>query len=334
MRKRKTFIIAEAGVNHNGSYKRALQMIDVAKKAGVDAIKFQTFNASELLIKNAPLANYQKKNKIKNQFQLIKKLELTKKEQKNIKKYCDRKKIIFLSSAFDINSLKFLKNLNLKIFKIPSGEINNIPYLKEVGSYKKKIFLSTGASELNEITLAIKILVDAGTPKKNITVLHCNSEYPTPIEDANLNVVKYLRSKLKLKIGYSDHTLGLNAAIASVALGAEVIEKHFTLNKKLKGPDHKASITTDELFHLVKNIRNLEKALGKERKVITKSEKKNQKIIRKSIVASVKIFKNQIFTSKNITCKRPGTGISPKNWNKIIGKKSKFNFERDDQIKI
>lgn len=334
MRRKKTFIIAEVGVNHNGSFKRALKMVDVAKAAGVDAVKFQTFEVSKLVTAKAPLANYQKKPYVKNQYDLIKNLELSKEELSNIKKYCDKKKIMFLSSAFDIDSLKFLKKLNLRIFKVPSGEITNTPYLCELGKYKKRVFLSTGASNIKEISLAIKTLVLAGTPKKKITLLHCNSEYPTPIEDANLNVIQYLNSKFRLNVGFSDHTVGINAAVVSVALGAKVIEKHFTLDRNMLGPDHKTSISKKELFKLVQDVRNIEKALGSKHKIITKSEKKNQKIIRKSIVAKKNIYKNEVFSKANITCKRPGTGLSPTKWRKVIGRRSKYNFKLDDQIKL
>lgn len=334
MKIKKTFVIAEAGVNHNGSLKNALKMIDVAKKSGADAIKFQAFNTSEITSKFTPLANYQKKQKTTNQYNLLNKLELSEQSLNKIKKYCDRKNITFMASAFDIASLRFLKKINLKIFKIPSGEINNLPYLNELGKYNKKILLSTGASEIKDIKFAIDTLVKSGTKKKNICIMHCNSEYPTPMTDANLNAIKYLKTKFNNEIGYSDHTLGIEASIASVVLGAKVIEKHFTLDKKKIGPDHKASISGEELSNLVECVRNIEIALGKQKKFITKSEKKNQRFIRKSIVAKRDINKDETFSEKNITCKRPGNGISPTLWKNIIGKKAKKSFRKDQLIRI
>ena len=334
MKIKKTFVIAEAGVNHNGSLKNALKMIDVAKKSGADAIKFQAFNSSEIASKFTPLANYQKKQKTTTQYSLLNKLELSEQSLTKIKKYCDKKGITFMASAFDIASLRFLKKLNLKIFKIPSGEINNLPYLNELGKYNKKILLSTGASEIKDIKFAIDTLVKSGTKKKNICIMHCNSEYPTPMRDANLNAIKYLKTKFNNEIGYSDHTLGIEASIVSVVLGAKVIEKHFTLDKKKIGPDHKASISGKELSKLVECVRNIEIAVGIQKKFITKSEKKNQKLIRKSIVAKININKDDIFSEKNITCKRPGYGIPPTLWKNIIGKKAKKIFKKDQLIKI
>ena len=309
-------------------------MIDLAKDAGADAIKFQTFHHSDIAIIKAPLAKYQKNKKIKDQINLLKKLELTHNSQKKIRKYCLKKKISFLSSAFDINSLRFLRSLKQKVFKIPSGEITNLPYLSELGRYNKFVLLSTGASTINEIKFAINTLVKNGTKRKNITVLHCNSEYPTPFNDANLNSIEYLKKILKLNVGYSDHTLGIEASIAAVAKGASVIEKHFTLNKSYAGPDHQASITPIELKELVRSLRNIEKTLLVDKKIVTKSEKKNIKIIRKSIVAKSHIKKNERFSELNLTCKRPGTGISPIFWKKVLGRKAKKNFKKDSLISV
>ncbi len=265
MKNNRTFIIAEAGVNHNGSLNKSFKMVDVAKRAGADAVKFQSFKTSNISTTKASLANYQKNKLFRNQYALLKKLELSFKKQKKIKQYCAKKNIIFLSSAFDIDSLKFLRSLKLKIFKVPSGEITNFPYLVELGKYKKKILLSTGASEIKDIKFAIKTLTTNGTKKKNIVLLHCNSDYPTPFKDTNLNSINFLRSKFNIKVGFSDHTLGTEASIGAVTMGAQVIEKHFTLNKNLQGPDHKASIDEKQLVNMIKSIRNIEIALGKKK---------------------------------------------------------------------
>ncbi len=264
MNKNKTFIIAEAGVNHNGSLKLAKRLIQIAKYSGVDAVKFQTFKAQNLSIKNSPKAEYQKRtsNNKETQFQMLKKLEFTKKMHKECIKYCKKLNIIFLSSAFDIESLEYLKKLKLSIFKVPSGEITNYLYLKKLGSFNKKIFLSTGMSNLKEISLAIKTLIKFGTLKNNITLLQCNTEYPTPFKDANLKAILSLKKNFKLDVGYSDHTESIEASLAAVALGATVIEKHFTLSKRLKGPDHLASLEPKELKNLVTKIRNIEISLG------------------------------------------------------------------------
>ena len=335
MNKNKTFIIAEAGVNHNGSLKLAKRLIQIAKYSGVDAVKFQTFKAQNLSIKNSPKAEYQKRtsNNKETQFQMLKKLEFTKKMHKECIKYCKKLNIIFLSSAFDIESLEYLKKLKLSIFKVPSGEITNYLYLKKLGSFNKKIFLSTGMSNLKEINLAIKTLIKFGTLKNNITLLQCNTEYPTPFKDANLKAISSLKKKFKLDVGYSDHTESIEASLAAVALGATVIEKHFTLSKRLKGPDHVASLEPKELKHLVTKIRNIELCLGDGRKKVSKSEKKNIKIVRKSIVASKNIKKGEIFTEHNLTSKRPGNGLSPFLIKKLIGIKSTKSYTKDQQIK-
>lgn len=336
MHNHKTFIIAEAGVNHNGLLKNALKLIDAAALAGADAIKFQTFKAENIATKLAPKAKYQKNKffKKENQFQMLKKLELTKDMHLKCMQYCKKKKIIFISSAFDEESLNFLKKINIKFFKVPSGEIDNIPYLELLGKFKKKVILSTGMCNVLDIDRAIKTLVKNGTSKKNITLMQCTSSYPAPFEEINLRVINSLKKKFKLRIGFSDHSLGSIASIVAVAIGAEVVEKHITIDKKLVGPDHKSSLNPGEFKLMVDDIRMVEKILGSEIKHVTTSEKKNIYIVRKSIVASTFIKKNENFTIKNITCKRPGTGISPVFFKKLLGKKSVKNFNTDDLIKL
>jgi len=328
------FIIAEAGVNHNGSIKIAKKLINLASEAGADAIKFQTFKAENLVTKNLEKANYQKNNtsKKESQYKMLKKLELTKETHQELIRYSKKKKIQFLSSPFDHESIQLLNDLGLKIFKIPSGEITNFPYLKHIGKLKKKIILSTGMANILEIRNALNILINSGTKKSNIIVLHANTEYPTPMEDVNLNAMITIRNLFKVAVGYSDHTLGLEVDIAAVALGAKCIEKHFTLNRNMRGPDHKASLEPKELKHMVRSIRNVEQALGDGTKKPTKSEKKNIKIVRKSIVAKTKIKKGERLSKKNITIKRPGTGMSPMKWEKILGTKAIKNYNIDDLI--
>jgi len=332
----KTFIIAEAGVNHNGSLKKALKLIDAAVSAGSNAIKFQTFKAENLTTDYAPKSEYQKYKSLKKetQFQMLKKLEFTDVMHKACFKECKKKKIIFISSAFDIESLKYLKKFKLNYFKVPSGEITNIPYLEVLGKFRKRIILSTGMSNISEIKKALKTLIKSGTKKNNITLMQCTSAYPAPYNEINLNTIATLRNKFKLNVGFSDHSLGVQASVAAVALGAKVIEKHLTLNKKLKGPDHKASLNPKEFKFMVQSIRIVEKTLGNKIKRITKSEKKNIYVVRKSIVASTQIKKNEKFNNFNITCKRPGTGISPFFFKKLIGKKSIKNFNKNDLIKF
>ena len=332
----KTFIIAEAGVNHDGSLQKALKLINVAAAAGANAIKFQTFRAENLATDYAPKAEYQKYKSLKNetQFQMLKKLELTEVMHKACFEKCKKKKIIFISSAFDIESLNYLKKFKLSYFKVPSGEITNIPYLEVLGKFKKKVFLSTGMSNIYEIKKAIETLRTNGTKKDNITLMQCTSAYPAPYNEINLNTIATLRNSLKLNIGFSDHSIGVYASIAAVALGAKVIEKHLTLSKNLKGPDHRASLDPSEFKFMVQGIRIVEKALGDKIKKVTKSEKKNIYIVRKSIVASTKIKKNEKFSNFNITCKRPGTGISPLLFKKLIGKKSIKNFNKNDLIRL
>lgn len=324
----KVTIIAEAGVNHNGDLNIAKKLIDIAKFSKADYVKFQSFKTDELLLKNTKKAEYQIKNtKDKdNQYQMLKKLELSEINQLKIKKYCSNQKIKFLSTAFDIESLNFLKKIGMNTFKIPSGEITNTPYLRHVGSFKKKLILSTGMSDLKEIDFALNILTKAGTPLNKITILHCTTDYPTQPKDVNLKAIKTLQESFGTNVGYSDHTLGIEIAIAAVAMGATLIEKHFTINRNNKGPDHKASLEPEELLSLVENIRKIETSLGSGHKRPQKGELSNMKIARKSIVAKTNIKKGEVFSEFNVTTKRPGTGISPQKWDKLIGRKSLKNY--------
>ena len=332
----KTFIIAEIGVNHNGSIKIAKKLIMAAKKYGANAVKFQSYISNELVSKSAELAIYQRKGIKKNSMLLLlKKYELSQKNQLLLFKFCKKIKIEFLSSAFDLNSLNFLTDkLKLKKLKVPSGEITNFPYLVELAKKGKKVILSTGMASLKEIKQAIKILNTNGLSKKKITILHCNTAYPTPMKDVNLKSIDFLKKKLKTEIGYSDHSPGIEVAIAAVALGASVIEKHLTLSRNLIGPDHLSSILPSELKHMISSIRNIEIALGDENKPVTSSERKNIKYVRKSIVAKIEIFKGEKFKTSNISTKRPGNGISPLLWNKVLKLKAKKNFKPDELIKI
>jgi N,N'-diacetyllegionaminate synthase len=333
---KRVFIIAEAGVNHNGSVSIAKRMIDVASEAGADAVKFQTFKAENVISKFAPKAEYQKSTTghSESQLDMAKKLELNEKEFKGLFDYCKERTIMFLSTPFDLDSIDLLNRLGLEIFKIPSGEITNLPYLKEIGALKKKVIMSTGMSYVREIKSALDALIKAGTRKKNITLLHCNTEYPTPYEDVNLYAMITLKKKFGVEAGYSDHTLGVEVPVAAAALGASVIEKHFTLDRNMEGPDHKASLEPVELKAMVKAIRNLEKALGSSVKKPSASESKNIAIARKSIVAARKIRRGAALTSENLTVKRPGTGINPMRWEHILGRKAKKDFQRDELIEI
>jgi len=328
------FIIAEAGVNHNGSIDLAKKLIDAASTAGADAVKFQSFKSENLVTKNAKKAIYQKEstNISESQFNMLKKLELNDEMHKELISYSAKKKIIFLSSPFDHESIELLNTLGLEIFKIPSGEITNLPYLRHLGKLNKKIILSTGMSSMDEVKSALKILVNSGTNKNNITILHANTEYPTPMEDVNLNAMVALGKELDIKFGYSDHTLGIEVNIAAVAMGASCIEKHFTLNCNMQGPDHKASIEPNQLNDMVKAIRNIELAFGDGIKKPSNSEKKNINIVRRSIVAKTKIKKGEILSEKNLSVKRPGIGISPIKWDSIIGTEARKDYNEDDLI--
>ena len=330
------FIIGEAGVNHNGSLKTAFRLIDVAVKSGCDAVKFQTALPALVMVKDAPKAQYQKRitGKKESQLEMAQKIHLPQEAFKDLKKYADQKGIMFLSTPFDLVSIDTLEKLKPSYFKIPSGEITNLPFLKKIGKLKRKIILSTGMATLDEIRAALKVLIAAGSKKENITVLHCNTEYPTPYEDVNLQAMLTIKKALKIKVGYSDHTLGIEIPVAAVVMGASIVEKHFTLDKNMPGPDHKASLEPDELKNMVQSIRNVEQAMGHGIKKPSKSETKNMSIARKSIVAARDICKNEKFTALNIAAKRPGTGLSPMLWNKVIGKIAKKNFTEDEMISL
>jgi len=334
---KRTLIIAEAGVNHNGDIAKAKALIDKGAEAGVDYVKFQTFKAEKLVTKQAQRASYQDKNTQNNdsQYEMLKKLELSQTLHQELMDYCNQKGVKFLSTGFDSESLVFLAQLGITIAKVPSGEITNLPYLRQVASLFPEVILSTGMATIDEIKDAVKVLIDNGVSKDKITILHCNTEYPTPIEDVNLKAMLHIQRELGLPIGYSDHTLGIEVPIAAVALGATVIEKHFTLDKTLPGPDHKASLEPNELKAMVSAIRNIEKAIGGSGlKEVSKSEEKNKPIARKSIVASTDIKKGNIFTPENLTVKRPGTGISPMQWDEVIGKEAKRDFQEDELIEL
>lgn len=328
----RTYIIAEAGVNHNGDFELAKKMILEGKKAGVDAVKFQTFIAGNLVSSNAKKADYQMKSTDSKESQqdMLKKLELSFQEFSLLKKYAEELSLDFISTPFDEVSVDFLDTLNMPFWKIPSGEITNLPYLLKISKTQKPIILSTGMCTLEEIGEALNIF--AHYNREDIILLHCNTEYPTPFQDVNLNAMQTLKEKFHVKVGYSDHTQGIEVPIAAVALGAAVIEKHFTLDKKMSGPDHKASLEPDELKAMVKAIRNIETALGNGEKQPSESEKKNRVVARKSIVAKKDIKKGDIFTEENITTKRPGNGISPMEWFKVLGRIAEKDFQRDELI--
>lgn len=331
---KKVFIIAEAGVNHNGSSDIAKELIDAAVKAGADAVKFQTFKAANLVSKTAQKADYQKQTTDveESQFEMIQKLELDVDAHKELISYCKHKNILFLSTPFDHESIELLHKLGLEVFKIPSGEITNLPYLRHIGSLNKRVILSTGMANLGEIEAAINVIMQAGSNRKNITILHANTEYPTPMEDVNLKAMVTIGNAFNTNYGYSDHTLGIEVPIAAVALGASIIEKHFTLDKNMPGPDHRASLEPHELISMIQAIRNIEQALGSTVKKPSPSETKNKSIARKSLVAKTSIKKGEFFTEENLTIKRPGTGISPMRWDEVIGTKAVNNYQEDDLI--
>lgn len=332
-----TIIIAEAGVNHNGSIELAKQLVDKAVEAGVDYIKFQTFKAANLVTKSAQQADYQKKNiggGDSSQYQMLKRLELSREEHLELIGYCQQRGIHFFSTAFDFDSIEFLDSLHLNLWKIPSGEITNYPYIKQIAQKQGDVILSTGMSTAEDIQNAVDVLLRWGKTKDQITILHCNTEYPTPFEDVNLLAMPSIAKQFGTKVGYSDHTRGIEVPIAAVALGATVIEKHFTLDRNMPGPDHKASLEPDELKAMVSAIRNIEKALGSSEKKVTDSERKNIAIARKSIVAAINIKKGEIFTEENITVKRPGTGISPMRWEEVLGTKAVRDFMEDELIEL
>ena len=329
-------IIAEAGVNHNGDLARARQLIDVAAEAGADLVKFQTFTADKLVTIHAKKADYQNQTTDagESQHAMIRKLELTRDMHEVLIGHCKSRGIQFFSTGFDPESIDLLVELGLNSFKIPSGEITNLPYLRHVGQYGKSVILSTGMATLNEIEATLGILVQAGTPRERITVLHCNTEYPTPMVDVNLRAMLTIRDTFGVQVGYSDHTLGIEIAIAAVALGATVIEKHFTLDRNLPGPDHKASLEPEELKAMVVAIRNIEKAMGDGVKRPSPSELKNKSIARKSLVAMRDIREGENFSEDNLMVKRPGTGLSPMRWDEVLGRKAPRRFEADELIEL
>ncbi len=332
----KVFIIAEAGVNHNGDMALAKQLIDIAADAKADAVKFQTFIAEKLVSKFAEKAAYQKASTdaAENQLNMIRKLELKFDQFEELRNYADSKNIMFLSTPFDFPSIDFLKSLGMTHGKIPSGELTNMPYLIKMAKSFEQLIVSTGMSEMAEIHAALKVLLDHGAKKENIVVLHCNTEYPTPFEDANLRAMQSIEKEFSIRVGYSDHTPGIEAPVAAVALGATVIEKHYTIDKTMEGPDHAASLDPQELKAMVSAIRNTEKALGSGEKTPSKSETKNKAIARKSIVAAKDIKAGEILTEDNITVKRPGNGISPMLWYDVLGKKAARDFQTDELIEL
>lgn len=328
----KVFIIAEAGDNHNGSLELAFQLVDKAAEAGADCVKFQTFVTEEVISKRAEKAEYQKESTgtDESQYEMVKKLELTFDNFRQLQQYAKEKGLMFLSTPFDIPSVDFLEDIDVPYFKIPSGEITNLPYLIRIARTGRDIILSTGMAEMDEIEAAVTILKEHGAG--GISLLHCNTEYPTPMEDVNLRAMLTLKEKFGVRVGYSDHTKGIEVPIAAAALGAEIIEKHFTLNHNMEGPDHKASLEPDELKAMIDGIRNIEKALGSGIKTASNSEKKNIDIARKSIVARKKIVKGETLTEENLAVKRPGNGISPMKWYEVIGTKAVRDFDEDEMI--
>lgn len=328
------FVIAEAGVNHNGSVEIAKQLIDVAAQAGADAVKFQTFRAENMVCRTAAKAAYQidSTGESETQYAMLKKLELTRQIHEELMEYCKEKNILFLSTPFDVPSVRLLADLGMRIWKVPSGEITNLPYLRHIGKYHQKVILSTGMSSMDEVKAAVAVLRENGT--QDITLLHCNTQYPTPVPDVNLLAMVSMGKELGLPAGYSDHTQGIEIPIAATALGAVVIEKHFTLDRNMEGPDHRASLEPDELRRMVEGIRKTEQALGDGVKRLSESEKGNVSVARKSIVAAESIRAGEYFTEENLSAKRPGTGISPMLWDEIIGRKADRDYKVDEMILI
>lgn len=333
---KKIFIIAEAGVNHNGSLATAKRMVNVAADAGADAVKYQTYKAERVMTRWAPKAGYQNRTTNENESQqdMARKYELNGRMHEELIAHCQKKGCMFLSSPHDLESIEMLDRLGMEIFKVPSGEITDLPFLRRVGVLRKKVILSTGMAAMEEIGAAIRVLCEAGTSTQNITVLQCNTEYPTPMQDVNLLAMKTIGNRFGVEVGYSDHTIGFETSVAAAALGASVIEKHFTMDKDLEGPDHKASVDPLELKQMIAAIRNVELAMGSSDKVPTRSELENRTIVRKSIVALRPINEGEFFSESNITVKRPASGISPMQWDEIIGKKAKRAFSPDDLIEL
>ncbi len=333
---KKTLIIAEAGVNHNGDLEMAKQLVDAAANAGADLVKFQTFSAERLATASAPKANYQNQttDQEQSQFAMLQQLELTPQMHEQLITHCAKQGIGFFSTGFDAQSLDYLASLGAERFKIPSGEITNLPYLRHIGGFGKPLILSTGMANLSEIEAALDALENAGTPRSNITVLHCNTEYPTPMQDVNLLAMIRIRDAFGVAVGYSDHTAGIEVPIAAVALGASVIEKHLTLDRNLPGPDHKASLEPGEFADMVRAIRNIDQAMGDGIKRPSPSESRNKPIARKSLVASKPIKAGEPFTPENLTAKRPGTGITPMRWDEVIGRMAVRDYYPDELIDV
>lgn len=332
----KTLIIAEAGVNHNGDLGLAKRLIDVAAEAGADLVKFQTFSAHRIATRSAIKADYQMRSGdgAESQTEMLGRLELTAGMHEELIAHCAARSIGFFSTGFDIESVDLLWSLGLDRFKIPSGEITNLPYLRHIGQFGRPVILSTGMSTMDEIEAAIEVIEQAGTLRSNMTVLHCTSEYPAPMAEVNLRAMQSIHAALGVTVGYSDHTVGIEVAIAAVALGAAVIEKHFTIDRNLPGPDHKASLEPHELQAMIAAIRNIETALGDGIKRLTPGEARNKPVVRKSLVASQAIKSGEVFTLQNITAKRPGTGISPMRWDEVIGRAARRNFSSDEMIEL
>lgn len=325
-------IIAEAGVNHNGSMELAKKMVDAAKAAGSDYIKFQTYVPEKLVSRYAGKAEYQKQTTDagESQLKMLEKLALTQEDFRELKNYCEQVGIGFISTPFDLESIEFLNGLDMDFWKLPSGEVTNLPYLEALARTGKRVMMSTGMCEMDEIRDAVRVLEKGGIT--DIVLLHCNTEYPTPFEDVNLLAMRQMEDTLGYPVGYSDHTVGIEVPIAAAALGAVVIEKHFTLDKTMEGPDHRASLEPEELAQMVRAIRNIEKSRGDGKKRRTRSEAKNCAVARKSIVAATGIKRGELFTEQNLTVKRPGTGISPMRWHEILGKKAVQDYREDELI--
>jgi len=327
------FIIGEAGVNHNGDMRLARKLVDIAADSGVDAVKFQTFHTGKNISRLAPKAEYQRiARPEESQFDMTKRLELKDEDFTELARYCDEKKVLFLSTPDDADSVDLLDRLRMPIFKIASGEVTNYPHLRHIGSLGKRVILSTGMADLKEIAAAVDVLIKSGTQRRDIVLLHCTTEYPAPLGEVNLRAMLTIKEKFGLAVGYSDHTEGIEASIAAATLGAEVIEKHFTIDKTLPGPDHQSSLSPDELAGLVRSIRNVERALGDGRKRPSPCELKNIPVLRRSIFAAQPIYRGEVFSEKNLIAKRPGTGISPMEWDRIIGQHAKRDFREDEMI--
>lgn len=334
---KRTLIIAEAGVNHNGSIELARKLVDAAAEAGADIVKFQTFKAGRLVSASAPLADYQQTataDAYRSQLEMLRRLELSEADHLELMARCDERGIRFLSTAFDPESVEYLHSLGLGMWKIPSGEITNYPYLQSIARFNEPTYMSTGMCTMDDVSSAVGALLDNGLSLSNLSLLHCNTEYPTPVADVNLAAMESLRREFGVSVGYSDHTVGIEIPIAAAALGAAVVEKHFTLDRTMAGPDHKASLEPSELNAMVQAIRNVDMAIGSECKCVTDSERKNMAVARKSIVAATSIAAGDLFTEQNLTVKRPGTGISPMRWNEIIGTRATRYYHPDELIEL